>query len=634
MDLSQYAELFLAESREHLSACNQLLLEWERQPASAEPVSGIFRAFHTVKGMAATMGYGRVADLAHRMENLLDHLRRRGKPPTDDTLQLLFRATDALEKAVTLAVAGRERDADMSAVVADLDRAAAKYLPTAPPTVSSIPAAPVVPGPASIGSGRLIDVGLRPEAPLKGGRAMLVIRKVQTLGTVGRMQPAAAAFESDDFDGRFAFELDTAAAPADIEAAIRSVGDVERVSVGGDEEHLTPGESAAGVATGGRSRHIRVDLRRLDTLMDLIGELVTERGRLNELAARWVGRAPEIDEVAIQISRLSADLQNEIIQARMTPVWQVFDRFPRLVRDVARQLGKQVVFRVEGKEIELDREILDALGDPLVHLLRNAVDHGIEPAAERKRRKKNPEGEIVLAAVRERSSVAISITDDGRGIDRVRILEKAKREGIVGPHVESLSDDQLLRVLARPGFSTADAVTSVSGRGVGIDVAMTRIRALGGSIEIRTEPGKGTAFILRLPVTLAIVRAIIAAVGTERYALPLTYVAETVEFGSTPLTTMEGRDAIVLRDRVVPLVDLRKLLETNGAAPPPPPRRPVIVLEMGERRAGVVVDGMLSQQEIVVKGFDAPQGTLPVFSGATIMGDGVPALILDAAGLV
>ncbi len=647
MDLSQYAELFLAESREHLSACNQLLLEWERNRGSPEPVGGLFRAVHTIKGMAATMGYGRVADLAHRMESLLDHLRRSGRPPVDDIIQLLFRATDALEKAVGLAVAGREREADL-AVLADIDRAAQHTKPAAQPSALarfstesaespespdslSLPAASAAP----IKSGRFVHVAIRPEAPLKGGRAMLVIRKVKTLGTVHRVQPPPAAFESEDFDGRFVFELDTAVAPAEIEAAVRSVGDVEGVTFGGGGGggQVSPAESVGG---GGRSRHIRVDLRRLDTLMDLIGELVTERGRLNELAARWVGQDPQIDEVAIQISRLSADLQNEIIQARMTPVWQVFDRFPRLVRDVARQLGKEVSFRVEGKEIELDREILDELGDPLVHLLRNAVDHGIEPPAERKRRNKNPEGEIVLAAVRERSSVAISISDDGRGIDRVHILEKAKREGIVGPHVESLSDDQLLRVLARPGFSTAEAVTSVSGRGVGIDVAMTRIRALGGSVEIRTEPGKGTAFVLRLPVTLAIVRALIAAVGQERYALPLTYVAETVEFGTVPLTTMEGRDAIVLRDRVVPLVDLRKLLGTNGAAPapPPPPRRPVIVLEMGERRAGIVVDGMLSQQEIVVKGFDAPQGTLPVFSGATIMGDGVPALILDAAGLV
>jgi two-component system chemotaxis sensor kinase CheA len=648
MDLSQYAELFLAESREHLSACNQLLLEWERNPASPDPVAGLFRAVHTIKGMAATMGYGRVADLAHRMENLLDHLRRGGRAPADEMIQLLFRAVDTLEKAVMLAVAGREREADLK-ILDEVDRAALQTKPAPqpsalarhfieapeppePPDSSSLPA-PSVASAAPIGSSRFVTVVIRAEAPLKGGRAMLIVRKLQTLGTVHRVQPPATAFESDDFDGHFVCELEASAAPAALEAAVRSVGDVERVTVAGgaDEGQLSPAESGA---AAGRGRHIRVDLRRLDTLMDLIGELVTERGRLNDVAARWVGQDPEIDEVAIQISRLSADLQNEIIQARMTPVWQVFDRFPRLVRDIARQLDKQVSFRVEGKEIELDRQILDELGDPLMHLLRNAVDHGIESPAERKRHKKDPEGEIVLAAVRERSSVAISISDDGRGINRVKILEKAKREGVVGPHVESLSDDQLLRVLARPGFSTAEAVTSVSGRGVGIDVAMTRIRALGGSIEIRTEPGKGTAFVLRLPVTLAIVRALIAAVGNERYALPLTYVAETVELGTVPLTTMEGRDAIVLRDRVVPLVDLRKLLGTNGSAPAPPPRRPVIVLEMGERRAGIVVDGMLSQQEIVVKGFDAPQGTLPVFSGATIMGDGVPALILDSAGLI
>src|SRR2546430_1055225 len=372
MDLSQYAELFLAESREHLSACNQLLLAWERKPASLEPVGGLFRAVHTVKGMAATMGYAAVTDLAHRTENLLDHLRRGAHPATDELLQLLFRARDALEEAVELSVRGRERDLDLSAITAELDRAAA---------------------------------------------------------------PAAAA-------------------GAAVEPAC--------------------------------SRHLRVDLRRLDGLMDLIGELVTARGRLNELAAER--RDPAIDDVTIQISRLTADLQAEIIQARMTPVWQVFDRFPRLVRDLARQLGKQVAFRVEGKEIELDRAILDELGDPLVHLLRNAVDHGIEPPAERRRRDKNPEGEIVLTALRERSSVAISVTDDGRGIDRASILERARRDGLVDPHAEALTDDQLLRALARPGFSTADAVTDGPGRGGGDDLAMTRIRALGGSIDIRSEP--------------------------------------------------------------------------------------------------------------------------------------------------
>jgi len=263
------------------------------------------------------------------------------------------------------------------------------------------------------------------------------------------------------------------------------------------------------------------------------------------------------------------------------------------------------------------------------------VDHGIESPAERRRRGKAPEGEIVLTALRERSSVAITVADNGRGIDRTQVLERARRDGVVDAHAEALSDDQLLRVLARPGFSTADQVTSVSGRGVGIDVAMTRIRALGGTIDVRSEPGKGTTFMLRLPVTLAIVRALIARVGPERYALPLTYVAETVEAGTAATTTVEGREAIVLRDHVVPLVHLRRLLGVGSeAGDAAVTRAPIIVLEMGERRTGLVVDGMLGQQEVVVKTFDAPRGTLPVFSGATIMGDGVPALILDAGGLL
>jgi len=629
MDLSQYAELFLAESREHLSACNQLLLDWERSPANLAPVGGLFRAVHTVKGMAATMGYARVTDLAHRAENLLDLVRRGGRPATDDLLQLLFRARDALEHAVELSVVGREDEIDVAEVVADLEGAAAHLGPH-----------PLAPSPRSgegerggevppVAVGRLVQVTLRAEAPLKGGRALLVIKKAQAVGPVHAVTPPESAFEADEFDGRFSFRIGGAAGVAEIERAVRAAGEVEHVTVGGEERRPASGADSLPAAPETKSRHIRVDLGRLDGLMDLIGELVTVRGRLNELAA--YARDPAIDDVAIQVSRLSRELQAEIIQARMTPVWQVFDRFPRLVRDLARELGKQVAFRVEGKEIELDRAILDELGDPLLHLLRNAVDHGVESQAERRRRGKKPEAEIVLAAVRERASVAISVSDDGRGIDRKSILERAKRDGVVDPHAEALTDDQLLRVLARPGFSTAEAVTSVSGRGVGIDVAVTRIRALGGSIEIRSVEGKGTTFVMRLPVTLAIVRALIAGVGAERYALPLTYVSETVEFGVQATTTVEGREAIVLRDRVVPLVHLRRLLGVSGDAPT---RCPIIVLEMGERRSGIVVDGMLGQQEIVVKGFDAPQGTLPVFSGATIMGDGVPALILDAGGLL
>ena len=630
MDLSQYAELFLAESKEHLGACNQLLLEWERRPAATEPVGGIFRAVHTIKGMAATMGYAPVADLAHKMENLLDRLRRGGTPPAPEVLQLLFRATDALERAVDAAVAGRDAPVEgMGALLSDLERAARR-----PGTEAAAAPEPLEPAALAPTPGRPVVVAIRPDAALKGGRALLVLRRAAALGAVTQVTPPPAAFEAEEFDGRFHFRLDAPGDAAAIEAALRAAGDVESVTVGGVEAARPEAgaglAAAAGVGEGrGAARHIRVDLRRLDALMDQIGELVTARGRLNELATRL--RDPAVDDLAIQISRLSTDLQAEIIQARMTPVWQVFDRFPRVVRDLARQLDKQVNFRVEGKDIELDRAILDELGDVLVHLLRNAVDHGIESPAVRVKARKSPEGEIALTATRERASVTITIADDGRGIDRAAVLEKAKREGLVDPQLPALSDDQLLRVLARPGFSTATAVTSVSGRGVGIDVATTRLRAMGGSLEVRTAVGAGTTFILRLPVTLAIVRALITRVGTERYALPLTYVAETVEYGALALTTVEGREAMVLRERVVPVVHLRDLL---GVAGQPPPRRPMVVLEIGERRAGIVVDGMEGQREIVVKSFDPPQGTLPVFSGATIMGDGVPALILDAGGLL
>ncbi len=630
MDLSQYAELFLAESREHLSACNQLLLELEKNPAARDPVSGIFRAMHTIKGMAATMGYARVADLAHRAESLLDLLRGGSSPVTDEHLQLLFRTVDGLEQAVALSVTGHEREVDVAALGAELERAGGPRVGAGGRAPSARAARPVEPPPAepATAGGRLVQVTLRESAPLKGGRALVALGRARALGSVHAVTPPVEAFESEDFDGRFTFRLESAAPAAAIVQTIERAGDVEQVTVA-EEEVATPALEAATLEPG-RARHLRVDLRRLDALMDLIGELVIARGRLNDLAA--ARRDPPIDDVALHVSRLSRDLQDQIIQARMTPVWQVFDRFPRLVRDSARQLGKQVTLRVEGKEIELDRTILDELGDPLIHLLRNAVDHGIEPPEERRRVGKKPEGEIVLSAVRERASVMITIADDGRGIPRDKVLERAKREGLVDANAETITDDQLLRIIQRPGFTTAEALTSVSGRGVGIDVAVTRLRALGGTVEVRSEVGKGTSFVLRLPVTLAIVRALIAAVGRERYALPLTYVAETVDVGAAPATTIEGRDAIVLRDRVVPLVHLRRLLHAPGDEALP--HRPIIVLEMGERRAGVVVDGMLGQQEIVVKSFDSPKGTLPLFSGATIMGDGVPALILDAGGLL
>ncbi|MFB3070176.1 MAG: chemotaxis protein CheA, partial [Gemmatimonadales bacterium] len=321
----------------------------------------------------------------------------------------------------------------------------------------------------------------------------------------------------------------------------------------------------------------------------------------------------------------------EIIETRMTPVWHVFDRFPRLVRDVGRQLGKRVTLHVEGKGIELDRAVLDEIGDPLVHLLRNAIDHGIEKPEEREGAGKPPEGRIELSASRDRSTVVIRVKDDGRGIDRDRILEEAKQRGFVDSETDTLTDELLIAVLSRPGFSTAKEVSETSGRGVGLDVVATQLLALGGSLDIQSEPGQGSTFTLRLPPTLAIMPALLAGVGEERYALPLTHVDETLDFESTVIADLDGKEAMVLREQVLPVVHLRNVIGVDGDVSR---RRPVIILEIGDRRGGLVVDQLLGQREIVVKGFDAPEGTLPIFSGATILGDGQPVLILDAARLV
>ena len=619
MDVGRYADLFVSESREHLTAFNHLLLAWEKDPRSAEPVDGLFRAVHSLKGMAATMGYALVADLAHRTENLLDVLRRSVAPVTEPQLELLFRAADALERSIAASVAG-EPDAGAAALVAELDAEVARAEPAGEaPRRAPRPSVPVVLPGTGPGRGPVVRVALVADAPLKGARAQLVLRRAEALGAVQAVVPAPTAFEGDAFDGLFSFRLDTAAPAAEIEAAVRAAGEVEKVEV-------------ASEAAEPRGRHIRVDLRRLDDLMNLIGELVLVRGRLAALARQFA--EPDLDDVTRAIERLSGSLQHEIIQARMVPVWQVFDRFPRMVRDLARQMGREVAFRVEGKEIELDRAILDEIAEPLVHLLRNAVDHGIEAPAERAARGKPAVGQIVLAAVRERSSVAISVRDDGRGIDRADVLRRSRALGLGdgGEGAEQVGDELLFHLIAQAGFTTAEHVTDVSGRGVGIDAVLSAVRGLGGSVELRTEVGAGSTFTIRLPATLAIVRALLARVGRETYAVPLTHVAEAVDPRHGEVRRVDGRETLVLRGRTIPLVRLREVL--GVAEGEVPARAPIIVLEIGERRGGVVVDAVLGHQEIVVKPIQLPRGVPPVFGGATILGDGMPALILDAGGLI
>jgi two-component system, chemotaxis family, sensor kinase CheA len=629
MDLSKYAALFLAESREHLNACNASLLEWERAPASVEPVDRLFRAIHTIKGMAATMGYAPVAQLAHAAENLLDALRHSRISTSPAVFQLLFRAVDTLGALVEGTAAGSEEEADagltLSAaegLIPELDAAAAGPVSlqqdvgpkenTGPQLLRRATDAP---------RSRPVQVVIEPGAVMRGARAALVLRRAEALGAVSGVQPPLAQLERDEFDGRFFFRLRTRVPDAEIASVLRAAGNVETVLLQ---------EPASDAEARERGRQIRVDLRRLDALMKQVGELVVARNRLAALSSE--AGDPALIELSGRVSRLVSAMQGEVLAARMTPVGEVFERFPRLARDLSRDLGKRIRFDMEGEEIELDRSILDEIGEPLLHLIRNAADHGIEPPEQRVSAGKSAEGRILLSATRERNTVALRVVDDGRGIDREGILTKARREGLAADEVDTLTDDLLVRVLARPGFSTAQAVSGVSGRGVGVDVAMTRVRALGGTLEVRSEPGRGSTFLIRVPLTLAIVRALLAEAGGEQYAVPLAYVAETVEFDRRAVTAVRDREALVVRDQVIPTVHLRDLVSASGGVAPG--RQPAVILEVGERRTAMVVDALLGQQDIVVEPFDAPRGLPPFVGGATILADGKPALILDVAALL
>ena len=672
MDAAEYAQLFLTESREHITAVNQALLELERgasRPEAAGAVDSIFRSVHTIKGMAGAMGFTGVAELSHALETVLDRVRRKELPIGGVLMETLFHAADVLEQRVEAAV----RDGDSAApetLMASL-RAFGESQPESDTSTWAIPTGDTATWAIPTGDtaswqvperdtaswavpdrdtsswpipgterGRLVRVRLAPETPLRGVRAFLVIQAAGRIGEVTNIEPPVEQLQADRFTDAFSFRLASDADTASIERAVRAAGDVAQVTIESGSTPAAAGASrtAAGGGSGGRSsqdrtRHVRIDVRRLDTLMNLIGELVTVRGRLTRIMAELGDET--LEEPVVQASRLITELRNEITASRLVPVSNVFDRFPRVVRDAARAAGKSVELVLEGKDIELDRSMLDEIAGSLVHLLRNAVDHGIEPPDARRAAGKSETGRILLQAARDRSAIVIKVSDDGGGIDRERVLQRAKRDGLVDAQKTDLTEDELLRLLARPGFSTADRVTELSGRGVGVDAVYTRVRALGGAMDIRSAPGNGTTVMIRLPVTLAIVRALLARVADETYAIPLAHVSETIELEPERVRTVKGREVLLLRDDVLPLLRLRALVglpeyQRRGAID----LEQAVVIDLGDRRAGLVIDELTAQDEIVVKPYDAARDGLPFFGGATLLGDGRPSLIVDVSSLL
>ncbi|HUH11941.1 MAG TPA: chemotaxis protein CheA [Longimicrobiales bacterium] len=605
MDTREYLDLYRSESREHLRALSAGILRLEKDEDRGPALEACFRAAHTLKGMAAAMGFEDVAQAAHRLEDLLSALRAGERDVDAGQVDQLLVMADALETAALAAA----QAGPVTEPAGSVELSAAELLGGEDVRV---------PEP---GEALAVRILLEPTCALKGARALLVRRQVEAVAPVVRTVPPVFG---DDFAGDFRVVLEPGADREAVEAAIRSGGEVRAIHWVADEREAGPAAEPARAAAAPEGRHVRVDRRHLDALADGIGELAVLRGRLVQLAADRHG--DELEGVADRLGRLSDDLQAAILDARMIPVEEVFQRFPRAVRDTARRGGKDVELMVEGKDIRVDRAILEEIHDPLLHLLRNAVDHGIEAPHLRLAAGKPRHGRLLLRAERERAGVVLHVEDDGAGISRVKVLARARREGLIPADQRSVADEELLRLLARPGFSTVERVTELSGRGVGMDVVLDRVRALGGSISLSTQEGRGTSFTLRLPLSVALAQALRVRVSGEDYLVPLTHVTEVVEL--TGRIERDGeRELLRVREDRIPLVRLGR---GNGARP----GGSAVVYGGGSLRGALAVDELVGREQVVVKPYEPPRGALSCFAGVTLLGDGRPALVLDPTSVL
>lgn len=613
---NEYLEVFVQEAREHCATLERRLLDLEARPDDKAALDDLFRAAHTLKGMAATVGYPKVAEVAHRAESAMDAVRKRTRSLDRALLDALLSARDWFANAVEEIAAGRP-EPDGGPVEARLAAALA----------------------TSTGARLRAKVTLDPASPLKGARAIVVLRALERLGRVVSATPTVEACVAGLAPEAVVAEVETAVTPDAAHERLAALFDVVAVEVAavGAPRPAAPAPPAAVVApapapaaaSGMRASSVRVSTDRLDTLVNTVGELVIAKSRLTEVG-RGVEDA-ELSDALDRLDRLTTDLYEHVLGARMLPLGNVYDRFPRMVRDTAAELGKEVELVLKGRDTELDRSVSEEVADPLMHLLRNALDHGVETPDERERAGKPRRGTVTVETRREHSRVVIDVADDGRGIDPVRIRDKAVALGLVSrTEADALPLNDVYLLLCRPGFSTAERVTATSGRGVGMDVVKNWVESVGGSLRITSEPGQGTRTTLRLPLTLAILQALLVRVGSERYLVPLDSVEATVDLRAAGLRTLHGHEVFMHEEEIVPLVRLARTLGVPDAGD----GRYAVVVERHGRKAGLAVDEVLLKQEVVVKTLDRRVMSLPGIGGGTVLGDGAVALILDVGGLV
>ncbi|MBU5350973.1 chemotaxis protein CheW [Paenibacillus silvae] len=688
MDMNQYLSMFIDESNDHLQSLNENMLQLEANPEDLGIVQVIFRSAHTLKGMAATMGFEDLASLTHKMENVLDMVRNEKLKMQDYIFDTMFKGLDALETMVQDITSGGEGKADVSSIVASLQAIeSGEWKGGSAPAAKADKKTDVSLSNAveldeyqysvldqSIAEGHrvfYVDVLVSEHSQLKGVRAYMVFDMLERSGEVVKAYPSVQDIEQEKFERSFSLYYITTKEAQELEKGIMSISEIESAkliqldqetlqqmanqvtkqvaataeapvapvpvavleapvadSAPQEEVKAAPAKAAAPKQAAAPSRTIRVDIERLDVLMNLFSELLIDRSRLEQLASETGNN--DLSDTVAHLSRVSTDLQNIVLKLRMVPVDTVFNRFPRMIRDLAKTLDKKIDLVITGAETELDRTVIDEIGDPLVHLLRNAVDHGVESISERVAAGKPEMGTVNLRAFHSGNHVFIEIEDDGKGIYRDKLLQTAIKRGVVTEEQGAkMSDDEVNQLLFAPGFSTADKISDISGRGVGLDVVKSKITSLGGNVTITSTPGKGTNFSVQLPLTLSIIAAMLVRLGSEKYAVPLSSIVETAIVQREQVRNIHGNKMITFRESLIPYLSLSEVFGVPDFNDADEKETEIVVIRKGDRLAAVAVEEFIGQSEIVLKSMGTYLPAIEGISGATILGDGQVALILD-----
>ncbi|MFB5067209.1 MAG: chemotaxis protein CheA [Candidatus Wallacebacter cryptica] len=678
MDASEFKDVFAAEAHEYLQALNQYLLRLENNPDDRAALNEMFRAAHSLKGMSGTMGYQELADFTHQIESVLDLLRIGELSATEPVVNVLFSAIDGLQTLLEKTLLEEELP-DLRHLAAELRKLMQKrdnleislkhQEDSQKLAESSIDITfedfelEVVQSAANEGYlPYKIVIRLRPKTLLKSVRVYTVFQALEQVGTIIKSNPPAQDLEDEKFDLEFAVILLSQKDRETIANTVERISEIEYVSVTpiefvpskpaaqavSPQENQPSSELAAAVEKTSPAqqhaksapvlsrgafvdRYIRVETERLDGLINLIGELVISKTQVMEIQTEML--TDNTKNALVQLDRITTELQYAAMKLRMVPIKQVFDRFPRLVRDFAQTYGKEINLEIVGEETELDRSLVNQIGDPLVHLVRNSIDHGIETTEQRLALGKSAEATLRLSAFHEGGHVIIQVYDDGQGLELERIKESAIEKGLLPPNYSGdLTMEQAVDLIFRPGFSTNKAVTDVSGRGVGMDVVKSIVEGLSGQVEIESSPGEGTCVTIKLPLTLAIIKALLVTCGSQVYALPIQSVRENLLVISSQIKTVSRQKVIVLRDEILPLLDLNEALgfgQVNHGD-----TLSVIVVESQGEKAGFIVDDIIGQQEIVIRSLPDILGDIRGISGATVLGNGDVALILDHNSLI